>query len=228
MYKLWPRQAQNMYMTILTFIWPLWHWPSTYLKMFQMALLLLEGNNCAKLFWNPCIIVQVMVRTNPDGRTHIHRMKIVTTMSRLPASGLEKNNEMRWKCIVLSCQKRALIKNGPKCTCYLFNLYPSLSLSDVQVFRKFLKHQLRSPGSSVGSALAYWSSAHKFEPNSRRNLLNRKRVPLRTCSGFAYHLPIVLIWLKYYWKGRKIASRPSIHPSQTPVNFLSFYFTHWL
>ena len=38
-------------------------------KMFQMALLLLKGNNCAKLFWNPCIMVQVMVRTNPDGRT---------------------------------------------------------------------------------------------------------------------------------------------------------------
>ena len=50
-------------------IWPLWPWPSTYLKMFQMAVLLLKGNNCAKLFWNPCIIVQVMVRTNADGRT---------------------------------------------------------------------------------------------------------------------------------------------------------------
>ena len=37
--------------------------------MFQMALLLLKGNNYAKLFWNPCIIVQVLVRTNPDGRT---------------------------------------------------------------------------------------------------------------------------------------------------------------
>ena len=30
MYKLWPRQAR--YMTILTFIWPLWPWPSTYMK----------------------------------------------------------------------------------------------------------------------------------------------------------------------------------------------------
>ena len=38
-------------------------------KMFQMAVLLLNGNNCAKLFWNPCIIVQVMVRTNADGCT---------------------------------------------------------------------------------------------------------------------------------------------------------------
>ena len=37
-------------------------------QMFQMALLLLKNNNCANLFLNPCIIVQVMVRTNPDGR----------------------------------------------------------------------------------------------------------------------------------------------------------------
>ena len=33
-----------------------------------------------------------MVRTVPDGRTHIHRKQIVTTISRLPASGLEKND----------------------------------------------------------------------------------------------------------------------------------------
>ena len=125
-------------------------------KMFQMALLDLKGNICAKLFYNPCIIVQGMLQTSsihvlvydyfnvyltpvtltfnlpkivsndtspphgqqlcqivlksmhycssygPDksgrthgalthGRTHIHRTKIVTTMSRLPASGLDKN-----------------------------------------------------------------------------------------------------------------------------------------
>ena len=118
-------------------------------KMFQMALLPLEGNNCAKLFWNLCINVQVMARTSSihvyghfdlyltpvtltfnlpqnvsngtspqvqqlcqivlksmhyctsygsdksgrtHGRTHIHRTKIVTTKSRLPASGLDKND----------------------------------------------------------------------------------------------------------------------------------------
>ena len=40
-----------------------------------------------------------MVRTNPDGRTHgrthIQRTKIVTAMSRLPASGLDKNHDFR-------------------------------------------------------------------------------------------------------------------------------------
>ena len=37
-----------------------------------------------------------MLQTNPDerthGRTHIHRTKIVTTMSGLPASGLDKKS----------------------------------------------------------------------------------------------------------------------------------------
>ena len=37
------------------------------------------------------------------------------------------------------------------------------------------------------------------------------RVPLHT--AFHYHLPIVLIWLKYCLKGRKIASHPSIYCS---------------
>ena len=38
-------------------------------QMFQMALLLLKENNCDKLFWNSCINVEVMSRTNPEGRT---------------------------------------------------------------------------------------------------------------------------------------------------------------
>ena len=63
MYKLWPGQAQ--FMTILTFIWPLvtltFNLPE---KLFQMALFLLEDNNWAKLFWNPCINVQVMARAS--------------------------------------------------------------------------------------------------------------------------------------------------------------------
>ena len=120
-------------------------------KMFQTALFLLEDNNCANYFWNPCINVQVMARTSsiyyltpvtltfdlpknvsngtspPQGKqlchtvlksmnyctsygpdksvrrtdagthwcTHIHRTKIVTTMSRLLAGGLDKNTAVR-------------------------------------------------------------------------------------------------------------------------------------
>ena len=33
-------------------------------QMFQMAFLLLKENNCTKLFWNPCINVEVMARTS--------------------------------------------------------------------------------------------------------------------------------------------------------------------
>ena len=137
-----PGQAHFMYMTILTFIWLQWPCPSTYVKKrCQKALFLLKVTNCAKLFWNPCINVQAIVRTSsihvsdnfdlyltrdldlqptkrqnvskgtspPQGqqlcqialksmhyctsygpdksgrvhrRTHIHRTKIVTTMSR--------------------------------------------------------------------------------------------------------------------------------------------------
>ena len=33
-------------------------------EMFQMSLLLFKENNCAKLFWNPYINVEVMVRTS--------------------------------------------------------------------------------------------------------------------------------------------------------------------
>ena len=33
-------------------------------QMFQIALFLLKDNNCAKLFWNPCINVQLMARTS--------------------------------------------------------------------------------------------------------------------------------------------------------------------
>ena len=62
MYKLWPRTSSiydhfDLYLTPVTLTFNL---PE---KMFQMALLL-EGNNCAKLFWNQCINVQVIARTS--------------------------------------------------------------------------------------------------------------------------------------------------------------------
>ena len=62
MYQLWPEQAQ--FMIILTFIWPLWPWPSTFLKKCFKWHFPSSSNNCAKLFWNPCINVQVMAWTS--------------------------------------------------------------------------------------------------------------------------------------------------------------------
>ena len=54
-----------------------------------------------KLFWNPCIYIEVIdksgwmhtlthIRTHPY--THIHLTKIVTAMSRFTANGLHNNN----------------------------------------------------------------------------------------------------------------------------------------
>ena len=42
----------------------MWPWPSLPEQMFQMAFLLFIENICATLFWNPCIIVEVMARTS--------------------------------------------------------------------------------------------------------------------------------------------------------------------
>ena len=58
MYKLWPGQAQ--YMTILTFIWPLWPWPSTYQKFFfKWHFSSSRTTTVQNYFWNPCVNVQV-------------------------------------------------------------------------------------------------------------------------------------------------------------------------
>ena len=46
-------------------LWPFYHLTFNLREqMFQIALLLLEDNNCAKLFWNPCTNVPVMARTS--------------------------------------------------------------------------------------------------------------------------------------------------------------------
>ena len=52
-------------------LWPIYHWPSCVTltfnlpdQMIQLALLLLKMNNCAILFWNPCINIQVIARTS--------------------------------------------------------------------------------------------------------------------------------------------------------------------
>ena len=58
--------------------------------MFQMAHLHVMENNCVKLAWNQSTIIEVMVQTYLDGRTHIHRTVIVTIMSRPPQAGSTK------------------------------------------------------------------------------------------------------------------------------------------
>ena len=67
----------------------------------------------------------------------------------------------------------------------------------------------RNPASSVGSALAYWSSSPEFEPRSMLNLLICKQG--FTAHSLSLSSPIVLIWLKCCWNRHKIASHPSIN-----------------
>ena len=84
-------------------------WPSKVTLTFnlpkqthQIALLLLKENNCAKLFKNPCINVEVMARTYADRRTmHIHWTEIVTTMSCSPQASSPKKKEAISICLKL-------------------------------------------------------------------------------------------------------------------------------
>ena len=62
-------------------------------QMFQMTLLLLGDNNCAKLLFNPCIHVQVVARTNLDQSTmhtqHTHK-------HHSPQAGLTNMVSSKW------------------------------------------------------------------------------------------------------------------------------------
>ena len=54
-------------------------------QMFQMALLLLKENNCTKLFWDPCINVQVMAQTSSIYDQFIIWPSSVTLIFNLPS-----------------------------------------------------------------------------------------------------------------------------------------------
>ena len=58
--------------------------------------------NCVKLFWNPSTIVEVIVQTNSDAHAnasaHINRTVIVTTMARSQQAGATKNCTKSRKC----------------------------------------------------------------------------------------------------------------------------------
>ena len=63
-------------------------------QMFQMALLLHKNNNCAKLFWNPCINVEVMARQIQTGAHTMHAHTLNWSCNDyvlLTTSGLDKN-----------------------------------------------------------------------------------------------------------------------------------------
>ena len=69
-----------MYLTILTFIWPLWPWPSTYLNGVSNGTSPPQGQQLCQ------IVLKCMHHCTNYGPDE----SVVTTMSRLPASGLDK------------------------------------------------------------------------------------------------------------------------------------------
>ena len=77
-----------------------------------------------------------------------------------------------------------------------------------------LEHRLRL-GAPVAQWVKRWSTdlAVPSSISTRGEILSTVNgVPLHTAFHFQPH--IVLIWLKYCWKGRKIASLPSTHRLQ--------------
>ena len=78
----------------------------------------------------------------------------------------------------------------------------------------------RSPGSSVGWALAYWSSG-SISILARGEIFSTVNgAPLHT--AFHYQPPIVLIWLKHSWKVEKKSQ--VIHPS---IKMATSLFHSW-
>ena len=99
-------QTCRSYVPDKLILWPFHHLTSSVTltfnlpkQMFQVALLLLKENNCAKLVWNPCTNVQGMTRTSLDRHRHIQCMhaslrtyqtEVVTVMSCSPQGGSTK------------------------------------------------------------------------------------------------------------------------------------------
>ena len=63
----------KLHLDISSFDLQVWPWPSTYLN--KCFLLILKENNCAKLFWNPCINLEVMA-PDKSGLMHAPPMHI--------------------------------------------------------------------------------------------------------------------------------------------------------
>ena len=79
-------------------------------------------------------------------------------------------------------------------------------------------HILIYCGAAVAQCVKCWPAdlaVPEFEPLWRWNLLIRKWGCI--AQTFHYHLPIILVWLKYCWNGCKIANHP---PAPTSRNTL--------
>ena len=108
-----------------------------------------------------------MVRTNPDGRTdallhgrtHIHGTKIITSMSRLHASGLDKNRVIKY------CEK--VYERSCK------NLFWSIKNS-CEVINKLKKRGFRAPSlSTYDFSTLYTTLPHNLIKDKQVDLIER-------------------------------------------------------
>ena len=83
-------------------------------QMFKMALLLLKENTCAKLFWNPCINVQVMARTSSINDHFIIWPSSVTLTFNLP----KQMFQMELLLLKENICAKIILKSMHKCTSY--------------------------------------------------------------------------------------------------------------
>ena len=86
--------------------------------MFQMALLHLKDNNCAILFWNPCLNVQVMAQTSS---IYDHSSFDFQEWPR-PSNYL--NNCFRWNCY---SSRITTVPNYFEIHALIYNLWPRLA-----------------------------------------------------------------------------------------------------
>ena len=128
MYKLWPRQTQ--FMTSLTFIWRLWPWPSTYLKKcFKWHFSSSRTTAVQNYFWNPCINVQVLVRTSSIYDHFDLYLTPVTLTFNLP----EKCFRWHFSSSRATSVQNYFLKSIHKCTSYgpdKLNIWPFWPLFD--------------------------------------------------------------------------------------------------
>ena len=83
-------------------------------KMFQLTFFLFEDNNCAKLFWNPYINVQVMARTSSIYDHFDRYLTTVTLTFNLP----EKMFQMALFLLEGNNCAKIILKSMHKCTSY--------------------------------------------------------------------------------------------------------------
>ena len=102
-------------------------WPPNVTLTFNLPESMFQNNNCATLFWNPCINVEVMARTRTLYDHFIIRPWSVTLTFNRPEQMFQMNN-----CAELLWNPWITLKSMHKCRSYgpdKFNLWPFYHLT---------------------------------------------------------------------------------------------------